>query len=53
MANQTTALIVTSVRIPPETHEQLKALADADHRSLSAEVRWLIEQESAARKAAA
>ena len=33
-----------NVRIPDELHARIKAAADHDHRSVNAEILWLIEQ---------
>ena len=33
-----------SIRITEETHQQLKKLAEADHRTVSAYIEWLIIQ---------
>lgn len=45
--------IVTSVRLPRAQHEALRLRAEAEHRTLSGELRRIIERELADPKAAA
>jgi hypothetical protein len=36
--------VATMLRLPPELHARLVALAEAEHRSLTAEVTYLLEE---------
>jgi hypothetical protein len=44
MGNATTDIAVTSVRIERERLDALKRVADANRRSVSQELRWLIDR---------